>query len=331
MPRATHRRTAFTLVELLVVISIIGMLMALLLPAVQSARETGRANTCRNNVKNLALAVLAHESARREFPGYVTLINSNPRSWSFVLLPRLERQDLYDAYSPQFTADGVTPMPQPTEELEIMQCPSDPPEGTVNAPPSSYVVNAGCPDALASACVAGSFVDWPGNGVFHDLRTWNYSGGDPIPLVGMRSAYISAGDGMQNTIMLSENVDALSWSLYGDGNIPSYWERQMAFVWWDALGGDPPVPAPNPEARINGYVWGDPQLTAMTYARPGAYHPGGVNMAFCDGHVRFISQDIDYLIYALMMTTRGREVRTPGTLDAVNEIFRQPLDEARIP
>jgi prepilin-type processing-associated H-X9-DG protein len=184
--------------------------------------------------------------------------------------------------------------------------------------------------SLASACIAGSFVDWPGNGVFHDLRTYDYSDGTPIPLVGMRIAYISAGDGTQNTLMLSENVDALSWVLYGDGGIPSYWERQMGFIWWDALAGNPPQPNPPTEGRVNAYAGGDPQLTTINYARPAAYHPGGVNVAFCDGHVRFISEDLDYLVYTLLMTTRGREVRTPGTLTAVDAIFRQPLDESLI-
>src|SRR5687768_16715508 len=92
------RRRGFTLVELLVVISIIGMLMALLLPAVQSARESGRSNTCRNNLRNLSLSVIQYETNRSAYPGYNNdidptvpydgvLDDNDRRSWTFVILP----------------------------------------------------------------------------------------------------------------------------------------------------------------------------------------------------------------------------------------------------
>ncbi|MCE5268759.1 MAG: DUF1559 domain-containing protein, partial [Planctomycetaceae bacterium] len=104
-PRSRYRR-AFTLVELLVVITIIGTLMSLLMPAVQSAREAARRNTCLNNQKQLATAMLNFEAHRHCFPGYVNplqMVNSVagstitiPVAWVVPLLPYLEHRDMYD-------------------------------------------------------------------------------------------------------------------------------------------------------------------------------------------------------------------------------------------
>lgn len=128
-------RKGFTLVELLVVITIISMLMALLMPAVQSARESGRRAVCLNNQKNLALALLNYESARRNYPGFVEYLGAwgrdtstppkeipvgpnssgvvgevtgndysadlqlNDVTWTVAILPYLDRNDLWKAWS----------------------------------------------------------------------------------------------------------------------------------------------------------------------------------------------------------------------------------------
>jgi type II secretory pathway pseudopilin PulG len=118
-------------VELLVVISIIGMLMALLLPAVQQAREAGRTNTCRNYLNNISLAVLNFESAKRQYPGFrepmeVTFTAGSattdiPVSWIVVIFPYLERNDIYNLYrSPQQAA--AAGMGWPPEEQTGQNC-----------------------------------------------------------------------------------------------------------------------------------------------------------------------------------------------------------------
>src|SRR3954467_11001842 len=99
-------RAGFTLVELLVVITIIGMLVSLLLPAVQSARETGRRNTCMNNMRNSSQALGQVHDTRRAFPGYANVVGGKRASWVVTILNNLDRGDLYQVWlnSPLTTA-----------------------------------------------------------------------------------------------------------------------------------------------------------------------------------------------------------------------------------
>src|SRR3954449_9986169 len=102
--RARNPAMGFTLVELLVVIAIIGILVALLLPAIQSAREAARRASCTNKLKNLGLAVLNHHDVKRHFPismGYVLEGGEGPgpcAGWITSVLPQLEEQSLYDQF-----------------------------------------------------------------------------------------------------------------------------------------------------------------------------------------------------------------------------------------
>ncbi len=139
-PRSLRRSAGFTLIELLVVIAIIAILVALLLPAVQQAREAARRSSCKNNLKQLGLAVHNyHDTYRVLPPGYVTQENSvdaggnGPRSgwaWNAYILPFMEQGPLYDILQPgrtlasdaAATGASATAMKQP---LESFRCPSD--------------------------------------------------------------------------------------------------------------------------------------------------------------------------------------------------------------
>src|SRR6187549_1776355 len=133
-----HARRGFTLVELLVVIAIIGTLVALLLPAVQAARETARGNTCRNNMKQLQLALTNMDSTLKRLPGYseeifnpngkkdnkgYLLTSARRASWVVRLFPFMEENALWDTWSTQFGGTSTTNPPAPS--IAALNCPSN--------------------------------------------------------------------------------------------------------------------------------------------------------------------------------------------------------------
>src|SRR5262249_37916864 len=138
---------AFTLVELLVVIVIISLLMALVLPAIQTARESGRRTTCANNMHNVSTAMLGVADSKRCFPGYANVVSRNRASW-VVLLPHLEHNDLFQSWQnkpivsvPAPASELTTAVAWAHERLSVLICPSDAQKQGTN--PLSYVVNCG--------------------------------------------------------------------------------------------------------------------------------------------------------------------------------------------
>jgi prepilin-type N-terminal cleavage/methylation domain-containing protein len=132
MPRTLFRprpRPGFTLVELLVVIAIIGVLVALLLPAVQAAREAARRTTCKNNMKQLCTGLHLFHDSHKEFPGAHESYDKHDHSWMTLILPYIEQQALYDMYdfeedwNYRDNARNVTQAPQ--SNLQMQLCPSE--------------------------------------------------------------------------------------------------------------------------------------------------------------------------------------------------------------
>jgi prepilin-type N-terminal cleavage/methylation domain-containing protein/prepilin-type processing-associated H-X9-DG protein len=257
----------FTLVELLVVIAIIGVLMGLLLPAVQAAREAARGNTCRNNLKQLTTALINYDSQLKKLPG---LINEIPNrasaknqqgqyasgrrvSWAVMTFPYAEQQPLWDLWTQQFNGVNDPSINETfTPELTGMQCPSDEPDGP-GSPACSYVANAGQAMGDASrngdpsnpnACgpsPAGPIcerLEYAANGVFFDQNRRSGSGWfnqadnreQNNPLQASLDS-IQAGDGTSKTFLLAENVNAVSYTYTANDSALPDSLGYFGFVW----------------------------------------------------------------------------------------------------
>ena len=221
------RRRAFTLVELLVVIAIIGTLVGLLLPAVQAARESARRSSCSNNIKQLSLAMIGHEAAKKYFPPQAgnrtwSDLTSNNNwwyvSWIAAVLPYCEEQQTYDAFvtyfkasatNNPFTASSTNPA---TRQPNVLLCPSDA-GGRADFIAGSTLGRTNYRGNRGDLLVAKN--DGSQRGVFYQWR-WsndvnNDANANPMP----RAARIT--DGLSQTIMLSEAGVGIS----GSRNIKS--------------------------------------------------------------------------------------------------------------
>ena len=214
-----RHRKGFTLVELLVVIAIIGILVGLLLPAVQMAREAARRAQCKNNMRNWGLAVLNYESAKQHYPGSQELLKIDvapgylPVSWVGAVLPYVEKSDIVEAAKGGYLAGQGGAL-----YIDISVCPS----GTFQnkqQPTNYYVANGGFaplpngPNPLVHpdyTPVAQRFAD----GIFLDRIDQNY-GTPPRYLGQVRVTPSDVRDGTSHTLLISENLQAGYWTNVG--------------------------------------------------------------------------------------------------------------------
>lgn len=347
-----RKRSAFTLVELLVVISIIGTLISLLLPAVQQARETARRINCVSNQREIVQALWSYESSRSTLPGYDNQLAAGPlyrrAGWLPCILAELGDQPTYDRWT-----DGTIPNNLLERNFnKLMVCPS---RGSANTtfPDNSYVVNSGmwvgdvqnypawnfpAPWDDPNANVPGTqikawwFAMRAANGLFTDRWT------NPANRVKFDDVY----DGLNNTLILSENLQANRWDFTTDlqdtrdPNLPL--EQQpvdqvvmagrlantMMWLYTLESSSSPNPQNPNPvpnfyiqqdpvyfEAKINGlrdtfYGSDRPSL-----CRPSSNHPGVVVVSFADKRVITMSQQIDYHVYTQLLTSNSKRSNSP--------------------
>lgn len=307
------KRHGFTLVELLVVIAIIAMLAGLLLPAVNSARENARQAECKNNLRNFAQAAIAYASAKGNLPGYRTRMKlgrtpevNNPQiSWQQVLMPHLGKNDTYDAWKVD-TNFPNSAEPIPTSEAlygrwSLSVCPSDVTVIGKTDASTSYVANNGLRDAAETAG-ARNVPDVQANAVFHDHAATNK--------VKMSLDYFARNDGASNTLMLSENLDVRNWCNTAPSPDFDTQEVRTGFIFFP---GTTPAAGDKQLPNVDGgtaMVDSGPELGR---ARPSSSHPGGFSVAMCDGTVRFVATEIEYGIYALLITPNGKKTVEPGT------------------
>jgi prepilin-type N-terminal cleavage/methylation domain-containing protein/prepilin-type processing-associated H-X9-DG protein len=318
------RRCAFTLVELLVVIAIIGTLMALLLPAVQSARESGRSNACRSNLANIQKAMTSYEVANKEYPGYVNpigMMGDGSASWGVMMLPYIEQAQLWETAMTGRQVSG---------SIEVFVCPSNPPK-TEGGPAMSYLANAG------RYLDEGSVEDKkcapkenPANGLFFDRTRVGNGAGSPsdvrdlVPectqpesdaVIKMNFANVQAqGDGSTHTLMFAEGINAEAWT-----GFKSYDKKWHYGFCWDGPAAiqdatvnsvsnpdertDPRFRMPNTLREALPLLNGD---KAPNTGAPSSYHPGGVNVAFVGGQVILLSERINPIVFAQLCTSNRK-------------------------
>jgi prepilin-type N-terminal cleavage/methylation domain-containing protein/prepilin-type processing-associated H-X9-DG protein len=332
------RAAAFTLVELLVVIAIIGVLVALLLPAIQAAREAARRMQCINNCKQLALAVQNYESAAQTLPpaglflskpsaenAKVNLRAGRNHSWIVLVLPYMEQQAIFDQFDIENVNIAATRgNPQPQEsQISSLLCPSDQAQGR-----SYKHWNTNAPDTgERSRFAKGNYAAY--NSVHHtDYFRWPGA----MSLYGNELKHLS--DGTSATILITEvrtreheddqrgawalpwaGTSLVSYDMHSIGEISASDGLEFdPLPEWAGLARDPN--SINPDVGylcpddVGALAEGVPcEIGGFISAAPRSLHTGGVNASFVDGHVTFLNEDVDDFVMAYLVYIRdGRAV-----------------------
>ncbi|NDC63481.1 MAG: DUF1559 domain-containing protein [Planctomycetia bacterium] len=279
MPRSAARGpAAFTLVELLVVIAIIGTLVGLLLPAVQSARESGRRITCTNHMKQVGLAILSYESVRKIFPCGRDTRDQSGVSWAFRLLPFVEQQSIYDAYDPTVRVDDDKNAGAMRIPVETYFCPSR------RGPSADRNFDNNDQPPLVTGSAAGG--DYAANaGSYYNYFVAQGDGFDPLQAGPIHT--FSRVQPRQVTDGLSETFAV------GEKHIPNLTDSAPGMLHHDQ-GDTAFFAADNPQTvfrdTFRGIADGADDLSNRKY---GSKHVGVTNFVFLDGHVEPIANDTD--------------------------------------
>ncbi|MFN0055662.1 MAG: DUF1559 domain-containing protein [Planctomycetales bacterium] len=341
--RRTPGRSGITILELLVVTSIIGILAALLLPAVQNARAAARRTQCQNNLRNVGLAMInATESAQR-FPasGHFAVTSSGfaqHHSWVVSLLGWLDAKEIHDRWNLDLPIDASPNLELAERHLAVLACPED--ITVLGRADLSYVVNGGfgwttlSPERVSDCPTGwgGTPLDLNGNGVtcpsdpaddgqltdkqlyfqtaVFFLENWKTPGGT-------RRYHTLADlyDGVTHTMLLSENVRAGSDPYFArSGWASPHAPRNSFFLSAGVCLNGRCAPGQVDYARAN--QGAEVINGGLTQAEgespfPSSFHRGGVNVVFADGHVRFISENIAGQVYAALISPQGSRIVGP--------------------
>jgi prepilin-type N-terminal cleavage/methylation domain-containing protein/prepilin-type processing-associated H-X9-DG protein len=297
------RRTGFTLIELLVVIAILAILIGLLLPAVQKAREAGARLSCQNNLKQIGLALHNYHDGHGYFPPVSTTTPHN-HNWVAFVLPYLEQENLARLYRQDVNWDHASNQPAVRTPVKVLLCPSAPDPGRLDhlaGGKVAAVTDYAPPATVASTLVATGLVTRPANP-------------DGVPASNKNVRLAEVTDGASNTVMVVE-----------DAGRPAHWLR-------NGLGPPNSTPGggndPVTNGRVTGSGWADPANSVPLHGftpdglhAPGpcpinctnnnevfSFHRGGANAVFADGSVHFLAESVNIRVLAALVTRAGGEV-----------------------
>ena len=274
-------RAGFTVIELLVVIVIIGVLVALLLPAVQAARQAGRRIMCSNNLRQLGLALHHYHDTHRILPpGSIVAANSALRTngwgWGAQILPYLEQGPLFNSLNMLMCTTDSPNLTALRQSLSVFICPSDP-------APSTIPVNA---LTLATGNYVGSAGSrgLGGPGVLYEMSTVDFG---------------QITDGLSRTFLAGERLNQSS---PNTGNFTSGWYGQLA-----SQAGN--LPNSIAHLEVIGFV---PINMSLNFPQCfSSRHPQGAQFLLCDGSAHFVSQTVNVGVFQALGTMNGGE-----TIDA---------------
>ena len=294
MTRSSAR--GFTIVELLVVIAIIGVLVALLLPAVQAAREAARRSQCLNNLHQMGVALHSYHDSHRNFPS--AYIWPNRALWSGLILSQMEQVPLYDTLEfgePWDVDDSPNELACATY-LSVYRCPSSAnvkhmnKQGITARVPCNYL-----------ACASGTGTRESGPPPLVGL-----SGSDGLFYVNSSTRIADITDGTSSTVAIGEalvRVDVHGPDFSGVEQIVDHW--YIGTPSGDANEVSEGMGSTG--VAINSVTMPDPFVDEKELCFS-SRHPGGVQVLFADGHASFISETIDRDTWSALGTRAGREV-----------------------
>ena len=305
-----NAQRAFTLIELLVAIAVISILMALLLPAVQAAREAARATQCRNNTKQIVLALHNYHDRMNVFPSGWTaeyVKNHHGWGWGSMILPELEQSALFSvlAMAEQITSNNNKPF-LPTQ-VSTYICPSDP-------FPQTATVRVQVPEDLPSLRASAIFFHPPPPQLFEVAKS-NYAavfgsnsivadpeGGNGIFFRNSAVRLRDITDGTSTTVMIGERRPTRRQGRGFDGSLVVDIEIVDLTLWIGAIPW-----STDADQRTTGTGLVPPNSTDRSFPGFNSAHPGRLFFGLADGSVRSIAPSIDIAVYQALMTRGGGE------------------------